>query len=203
MDTGLYETLVDRTRFLDGMRETKRAQREAALQKVFALQEEKDLLEKTETVLKHLIDKLAKKDLSQMDRLVTYGLKSVFPDIDVRFESDLEEHGKKVKIRLSTVFGENTVDEESKCSIDVIESLLLRLVCIRKMKRAPILFLDEAFGAVDSEYIANVSGLVSELAQKLGMDILLVTHNSALADAADSNYRIQRRGGKTSIERVR
>ncbi|MBD3261260.1 MAG: hypothetical protein GF334_06180 [Candidatus Altiarchaeales archaeon] len=203
MDVGLYDALIDRTRFLEGMRETKRAQREAALQKVTSLQEEADLLDKTEKVLKHLIDKLAKKDLSQMDRLVTYGLKSVFPDIDVRFESDLEEHGKKVKIRLSTIFGENTVDEESKCSIDVIESLLLRLVCIQKLKRAPILFLDEAFGAVDSDYITNVSGLVSELAHKLGMDILLVTHNSALADAADSNYRINRRNNKTSIERVR
>jgi len=187
MENIVYDSIINRVQVLEGTWENKRNLAEKARVTVDLLRRDTEILQKTEKVLKHLIDKLAKKDLSRMDKLVTYGLNTVFPDKDLRFESSLEERGKKIWVNLKTIHGENEVDSNSKSSVSVIESFILRLLCIYKLNRAPFLIMDEAFGAVHVDYIDNVSQLIKELASKLKMDILLVTHNHGFAESADHN----------------
>jgi len=203
MENLVYDSVINRIQVLEGTWESKKNQAEKARATVDLLKKDSNILQKTEKVLKHLIDRLAKKDLSRMDKLVTYGLNTVFPDKDLRFESALEERGKKIWINLKTIHGENEVDPNSKSSVSVIESFILRLLCIYKLKRAPVLIMDETFGALHVDYIDNVSQLIKELASKLNMDILLVTHNYGFAESADTSYRISQRNKRTGIEKVK
>lgn len=203
MDFSFYEQVSDRFKFLDGLYHSKKQQCEQAQTQVQALIAESDVLQKTEKVLKHLIDKLAREDLSKMDKLVTYGLKTVFPDRNIEFRSSLEERGKKIYVNLQTIYDDNVIDPDSRSSINVIESFLLRILCLIKLKKARFLMLDETFAAVDSGYIDNVSQLISEMASKLGMDILLVTHNPAVAEYVNHSYRLVHRNNLVEIEKIK
>ena len=203
MEEVLYDSLMNRAQFLRGVYNSKKTQQQKVDKEVTGLKEDRDVLNKVEKVFKHLIDKLAKKDLTKMDQLVTYGLNNVFPDRNIRFKSELQERGKKIWIDLQTHYNDNLVDADSKSSIHVIESFILRLICILKTKRAPFLLLDETFAAVHNKNVANVSKLVAQLAAKLGMDILLVTHNPELAESGNSTYAISLVNNETKLEKIK
>lgn len=187
-------------RYVEGVYSNKCAQRNNTATVVKDLEEEAVVLKKTEKVIKHLVDKLAKKDLSKMDQLITYGLNTVFPGRDIKFETELVEHGNKIKINLKTVYNGSVVDSDNRSSITVVESFLLRILCITKLKKAPLLLMDETFAAVGSEYIDNLSKLISDLSKKLKIDILLVTHNPAFQSFSDRSFKLVSNEKEVKIE---
>ena len=203
MDINLYDSVVDRIQFLQGVYQDKLSQKKKLETEVESLREEKDILNKTEKVIKFLMDKLVQKDLSKMDALITYGLKSVYSDRDIVFKSEIIEHGKKIWIDLQTISEGKKVDPQAQSSVHVIESFLLRLLCILKLNRARVLLLDETFSAVDTGYIENFSQLVVQLCNKLGMDVFLVTHQVGFIDFANHSYRIHRVDNKTEVKSLK
>jgi hypothetical protein len=190
LELNRYESVLDRLRYLEGVYSSKMEQKKSVTAIVVKAEEEQSVLQKTEKVLKHLVEKLAKKDLSKMDQLVTYGLNTVFPGRDIKFETELVERGNKIKINLKTLYNGSLVDPDNKSSITVVESFLLRVLCIAKLKKAPLLLMDETFSAVGSEYIGNISRLISELSEKLKIDILLVTHNPAFKEYSGKSFQL-------------
>jgi hypothetical protein len=203
MDINLYDSVIDRTQFLQGVFQDKLSQKERLEKEVFSLREEKEVLDRSEKVIKFLMDKLVQKDLSKMDALLSYGLKSVYCDRDIVFKSEVIEHGKKIWIDLQTISDGKKVDPQSQSSVHVIESFLLRLLCILKLKRGKLLLLDETFSAVDTGYIENFSQLVVQLCKKLGMDIFLVTHQVGFVDYANRSYRISRTDNNTEVTQLK
>lgn len=203
MDTTLFESVIGRADFLRGIYEDKKSRVDDIRENVEKLQEEKDLLEKTEKVLKHLTDKLVHKDLTKMNALITYGLKTVFTDRNLSFEASIEERGTKIWIDLKTLNRDQVLDAHCRGSVHVIESFLLRLLCIIKMKRAKIIFLDETFAAVDSDYIEPLSLLIKELCKKLDLSVLLVTHNHGFSEFVDHSYRIAMRNKESEISKIK
>jgi ABC-type lipopolysaccharide export system ATPase subunit len=203
MNLDLLESVVNRSHFLQGVYEEKLTQKSKIELEVNSLREEKDILDKTEKVIKYLMDKLVKNDLSSMDALISYVLKTVYTDRDLQFKSEIIEYGKKIWIDLQTISDGKKVDPQSQSSVHVIESFLLRLLCVIKLKKAKLLLLDETFAAVDPGYIENFSQLIVQLCTKLGMDILLVTHNMGFIDFANHSYRISRTDNKTDVEKLK
>jgi ABC-type iron transport system FetAB ATPase subunit len=203
MDLTLYESVIKRTQFLEGVLESKKSHRTKTEETIISLKRAGDILDKAEKVLKYLTDKLVKNDLSKMDSLITYGLKTVYHDRDFQFKSEVQERGKKMFIELQTLNEGNLTDPQSKCSIHVVESFLLRILCIIKMKRARLLILDETFAAVDNEYIENLYQLVIELCRKLNMNVLLVTHFPGCTELVDHSYRIAHKDATTEVVKVK
>ena len=203
MDLRLYDSVIDRVQFIQGMYQDKLNHKENLEREVKDLREEKEILDKTEKVIKFLMDKLVKKDLTKMDALITYGLKTVYDDRDIVFRSEVIERGKKIWIDLQTISEGNKVDNLSKSSVHVIESFLLRLLCVMKLKRARFLLLDESFSAVDPGYIENFSQLIAQLCEKLGMTVFLVTHNMGFVDYSNHSYRISKNGDKAEVVKVK
>lgn len=144
---------------------------------------EVELLDKVKTVLSHLLENTSKKDLRGMDNLVTYGLKSVYPEKNLEFRSEIVDSGKKVYVDMDTYRNGNKASKDAKGSITVIESLLIRILSILKKGGARFILADEPFSAIGNDHISNVGVLLEELAKKLGMDILLVTHNPGVSDS--------------------
>ena len=198
-----YTDLSDRIRTFEGVYKTKTATYESLKKEVSSLDKERDLLTKTSKLINFLIDKLAKQDLSKMDQIITYGLSTVFPKRDIEFKSSLEERGKKLWINLDTYYDGNLVDPDNKSSVSVIESFLLRILCIIKLKKANILLLDETFAAVGAENIEDTSSLLSEMAKKLGLDILLVTHNPGVNQWANQVFQVKLKNHNLEIEKTK
>ena len=67
----------------------------------------------------------------------------------------------------------------------------------------PLLLLDESLGAVADHYVPNVGKFLSVLCDRLEMDILAVTHNATLVEAADKAYRIRKVDGAATFRGVR
>jgi len=203
MDITLYNSVIDRTMFFQGVYEDKLSQKKKVKDTVERLKDEKEILNKTEKVIKFLMDKLVKKDLSKMDALISYGLKSVYTNRDVVFKSEIIERGKKIWIDLQTISEGKVIDYQSQSSVHVIESFLLRILCIIKLKRARLLLLDETFAAVDPGYKENLSQLIVQLCNKLGINILFVTHDMGFIDYSKSSYRISRADNKTEVKQIK
>ena len=203
MDFDFFDSIKARCLYLDGAYQSKKQNQKSLESTVQALEKKEMLLIKTEKALKYLIDKLVKEDLSKLDTLITYGLNVVFPDKNLSFKSGIVERGSKIRIDLQTIFNGEVVDPDSKSSVSVIESLLLRIICIIKMKRARLLLMDETFDAVDSEYIENVSKLMDHLSKKLKLDALLVTHNVGFLDRTENAFRFLVKNNNLEIEKLK
>jgi hypothetical protein len=203
MDFEFFDTVKARLQYLDGVYQSKNKVKDNLQELLKKLEKRELLLVKTEKALKFLIDKLVKEDLNKMDMLVTYGLNTVFPDKNLVFKSSIEERGSKIKINLQTIYNGEVVDPSSTSSVTVIESLLLRMICIIKMKKARLLLMDETFDAVDSEYIENVGKLMDHLSKKLKLDALLVTHSLGFSDRQANAFRFSSKNNSLEIEKTK
>ncbi len=144
---------------------------------------EQMLLDKVKAVLSHLMESTSHKDLQGMDALVTYGLTTVYPEKQLEFKSELVDSGKKVTVEMSTLRSGSKASKDQHGSVSVLESLIIRVLSILKLRGARFLIADEPFAAIGSDHINNVGTLLEELARRLDMDILLVTHNPGVSDA--------------------
>lgn len=195
-----------RTRYdkLDGFYEALKARRESLDREVAMLKEENDLLIKSSAVLKHLLDVMVKDEITKMAGLMTYGLKTVFDDQDLSFVPVMTKKANRLYIDLNTHNGGVEGGFGSfGGSVAVVESFLLRILCMLKMNLARFMRLDETFASVGAEYIPNTSRLINEISKKLGMDALLVTHQPEFQSYADHVYRVKESPKGLVMEKVK
>ena len=169
--------------YLSGMLNTRRDAVAKLELTIDASKKEQMLLDKVKAVLSHLMESTSHKDLRGMDALVSYGLNTVYPEKQLEFKSELLDSGKKVSVEMSTLRAGAKASKDQHGSVSVLESLIIRILSILKLKGARFLIADEPFAAIGSDHINNVGTLLEELAKRLDMDILLVTHNPGVSDA--------------------
>ena len=174
------------------------------LSEISLLKKEVDVLTKTSALLKHLLNIMVNDEITKMADLITYGLKTIFEDQSLTFVPKIIKKNEKMHIELKTENDGIEGDYESfGGSVAVIESFLMRILCILKKKMARLLVLDETFAAVGEEYIANTSKLVSQLSHKIGIDTLLVTHNKDFINFSDNVYRVKESPNGLQIEKIK
>lgn len=191
MNTAVKE-LQRHTDQLYGIYQERKHQEEELIKTVDNLKKDIDRDTKTSTVLKHLLDIMVKDEVDRMAGLITYGLKTIFEDQNLTFVPEITKKSGKIYIELKT--NNEGIEGGYKAfggSVAVIESFLLRVLCILKKKYSRLMILDETFAAVGEEYIANTGKLISELSKKIGLDVLLVTHQKEFQHNADHVYRVK------------
>ena len=179
--------------------------RRSTLEKeIGSLKAEMDLLAKASAVLKHILDTMVKDEISKMAGLVTYGLKSIFDDQNLTFIPAIVKKGEKLHVELITENdGISSGYGSMGGSVAVIESFLLRIICILKMKLAHLMILDETFRTVGDRYIPVTSHLINELSKKLGMDVLLVTHQKEFQSEANAIYQVKESPSGLIMEKIK
>jgi hypothetical protein len=129
----------------------------------------------------------------------------VFTDQDLTVEAEVNVVRGKVSVDLATVHNrpDGTVVKGSSTegfggSVTTVQSALLRVIVILRRGLRPFLLLDEALPAFDADYIVNVGNFLDVLCARLGIDILMVTHNIPLWESVDNAYKAIRapRGAK-------
>jgi DNA repair ATPase RecN len=132
---------------------------------------------------------------ARMEDLVTQLLLVVFPGNDFAFEIVLDVKGAQpiaeywltrngVKTQLKPPDYDN-----GGGYVDVI-TLGLRLG-IAELEEIPgPLLMDEVGKHVSAEYAPNVAYFLKQYSQQLGRQILLITHNEALAAVADRGFKV-------------
>lgn len=86
---------------------------------------------------------------------------------------------------------------------DVV-SLALRLAMLEILKprpEGPVIF-DEPAKMVSAEYAGNLAYFLKQYAAKTGRQVILVTHNPQLADAADKSYLVTQKDGVSEVKQI-
>lgn len=154
------------------------------------LNQDVEILNLSSTVLEQLLKSVSVESLATVEKLVSYGLRVSFHDLPLALKIeasqkrgvqylDLKFINRDVEAPILGAFGGGPA---SVCAF------LLRLLVCRRLNLAPVLLLDEPFSFVSSEYVGNVAKLLRELSDKLGITILLVTHDRGFLHSASLAY---------------
>ena len=137
----------------------------------------------------------------RVSELVTLALDAVFPEpyrFVVRFElrrgrteADLrfERDGAEVDPLRAT--GGGAVD---------VAAFALRAAMWSLLRSRAVLVLDEPFRFVSAEYRAAAAAMIREVSERLGVQVVMVTHDAALVGAAARVFRVTQTAGISRAE---
>jgi hypothetical protein len=142
------------------------------------------------------MDKLVLDQVKSIEDIVTEGLKSIFFDQQLKFEAEVSQKYNKVAIDFFFRQGADATAvrghplESFGGGPSSIASLVLRLLSLLRLKRTPVILLDETLGAVNGdEYIDAAGRFLHKLASTTGIDILYVSQKATFVDHADVAYQ--------------
>jgi ABC-type dipeptide/oligopeptide/nickel transport system ATPase subunit len=180
-----------------------------ANRQVMVLEAEGEVLDRVADLFRTLIDREVVDNAKTVESLLTEGLQAIFDDLDLSVRSQIDIQRGKVAVDLITVQkqADGTVTEGSCTdayggSVATVESVLLRIVVLNRRGLRPLLLLDESLAAVAEHYVPRVGQFLSMLSERMGLDVLAVSHNPSLVEAATSAYRISKKDGKASFRKI-
>jgi hypothetical protein len=189
------KALREKASGLQALRAQTQRELDLRTQEVEALTLRLDTLAKVGELFRALMDRLVLDHVKSIEGVVTEGLKTIFVDQDLTFEAEVSQRYNKMAIdfvlrqdnQLMPIKGHPM--EAFGGGPTSIASLILKVLAIRRLKKWPLLALDETLAAVSDEYIDQTGAFLHQLAVKTGISILLVTHKPAFLDHAAIGYR--------------
>lgn len=74
------------------------------------------------------------------------------------------------------------------------------VLCLRRPRLRPVLFADEPFKHVSADYLPHVAAMLRELADRTGLQLIIVSHEPEIAEQADTLFRVTMRNGNSVVE---
>ena len=147
------------------------------------------------TILKRLMDSLSRSQINHLTDLLNSSVQSIFFDRQYSIELQITELRNQNQLKI--LLHEDTPDGHIVSSIDDngyglkgIIGFILQCYFILYYKQTPIIFLDEAFGNLSSQYLPYLKALMVSLTNKYGFRFVLITHDNRLTELADRTYRV-------------
>jgi len=170
---------------------------------VVSLRHEKENIEKATEIIQ-TVAQLTQKQLEyHISEVVTLALEAVFPrpyKFVVNFvlrrnrtEADLlleDEAGNQV----------NPMDATGGGVVDVAAfALRVAIWTLSKHKLRNTLIMDEPFRFISTDLQPRAGEMLKEISKKLGIQMIIISHEEELLDAADKVFRVTNRKGKSVI----
>ena len=137
-----------------------------------------------------------------VSEIATLALESVFPDpyiVKLTFES---KRGK-TDAQFSFIRDGEEVDPLTGAgggTVDVAAfALRLALWSLKSPRTRPTIILDEPFKWPSKSVRSNVAKLLKDLSKKLGIQIIMVTHDTDLIEHADKVFSVSMQKGVSSV----
>jgi hypothetical protein len=199
----------DRRRFLD--RQAGRAQRVAAdglaVEAAIArLEFEVDVHAKTSAMLTTIGEQAQESARGQFEALATQALQYIFgEEFSFRFEPG--ESGGQATLepliwsRHGSQMIETTVTDARGGGMAAVIGFVLQLVMVKlSPKVRDIMFLDEPFAFVSEAYAGRLAEFLREVADRIGVQLVMITHDRVYAEHADVRVRFALgRDGMTQV----
>ncbi len=144
-----------------------------------------------------LIHKAAKESQEQIRynivTPVTTALQTVFGDeFEFEMEFDTSNNNTVCKMYLTKDGEEYSILDSSGYGYADVISFALRVAVWTLTKNRNVLILDEPFKFVSKDYWETTGQMIKEISDKLGIQIIMVTHNDVLADFADKTFIVKK-----------
>jgi ABC-type iron transport system FetAB ATPase subunit len=163
---------------------------------VARLRRQAELQEKVAALLNSVGEERQESARRQVEELVTRALQVIFEkNLSFHMESSVRANRAEVDFVIRSAFGDQVVDtpvlEARGGGMAAVVGFVLRLVVLLLTPGARrFLALDESFAHVSASYEPRVAEFIREVADKAGVQVLLVTHSDAYGDLADRKYRL-------------
>jgi hypothetical protein len=186
--------LVRVTTRLQAMRDQAVSDLEARTREVEALSSKIDVLSKVAELFRALMDRLVLDHVRSVESIVSEGLHTIFYDQELNFEAEITQRYNKIAIDffITQEAGKVPVRGHPLESFGggpaSIASLILRLLAMLRLKRWPVLLLDETLAAVSEGYVDQTGRFLQKLSESTGIPLLLVTHTQAFLEHASVAY---------------
>lgn len=197
--SGRARSLRDRSLRLKALRDKLRSDLAGRETEVAELSLSIEKLTKVGELFRTLLDMLVVKQVRSVENIVTEGFKSIFYDQELSFESDIGPRYNKIAVDFAIREGgkDNPLSVRGRPMSSFgggptsVASLILRVLATLRLGREPLFALDEALGAVSEDYSDQTALFLRNLAQKMGIDILLVTQTQkqSFCDHAATSYK--------------
>lgn len=154
-------------------------------------------LAKVGELFRLLLDQMVDKQVRAVEDIVTEGLQTIFHDQVLSFEAEVGHKYNRTHIEFYIREGSKADPlshrgrplEAFGGGPSCIAGLTLRTLAVLRLKLWPFLALDEALGAVSPEYVEHTGRFLNSLAEKMGIDILIITQVREYAEYANIAYR--------------
>lgn len=150
----------------------------------------------------------AREQLRQkLEETVTAALQAVFGTETLQFRVVMKTLGGQPAAdwEVVSLYGDTEVAGDPQDSrgggISDVVSLALRLALLelaRPKPEGPVL-LDEVGKHISAEFAPNVAVFLQQYARKTGRQVILITHQSAMAEVADVSYKVTQTGGISEV----
>ena len=191
---GKYDSLKESFRNVGYQVDSLRTQHKSLCSEISDLKTEEAILEETSETLKKIFEKLNKKSIEGVENLVSYALNSIWDDRVYQFKIISKERGASSTNKFVLIKNGIEVDimDGSGGGLVDIVALILRLIYTLKAKPTlkPVLFLDEPFQHASVDYHEKIGALLTELIDKLGLTIVMVTHTPIIENYATKIYTL-------------
>lgn len=145
--------------------------------------------------LDELIKEESGKFIKRLNGILDYGVKTIFYDRNYSIEVRVSDNDKAT---IHLVYddpdtGVKLEPDIKNCGggIRTVVGSLAQIFFILFYHTEPILFVDEGFSQVSSQYIPGFFGLLHELAVKNNFRVLLITHDDRFLSYADRRYEVR------------
>lgn len=181
-------------------------QRDAEIFKSAAAAQVLEVNEKVQRLLQLTSEFARQQAKTRIEEIVTSALSVVFGK-DYQFHLSLEIRANRPEVDYwleseKIVTQLKPPDYDRGGGVADVVSLALRLAIAELSEvKGPIL-LDEVGKHVSAEFSANVAFFLKEYSQKFNRQIILITHNEALAEIGDISIGVSQSNGKSVVKAI-
>ena len=172
------------------------------VKKQLQLQVQLDTTQESYDVLKAFIDDESEQFVNSLRDLITMGLRAIFYDRDYTCNIIISEERSSAEIRLR--YTADTISEDGEPEeIDTVLKdgvgyglstaigTLLQIYFINLYQNERILFVDEGFSQISSQYLPKFIEFINQLSIEQGFKILLNTHDERIIEYAQTVYELK------------
>lgn len=149
-----------------------------------------ELRQKEIEILKSWLEDSVHKNIDSISELATTGLRHVINDQEISFKICPESKNNRLSMRF--VVEQDGVEGDPINSFGggaaVVISFVLRMAVMARMNMSNLLLLDESMFALANAYVPSCGSFMRELAERTGVNILMVTHNNEFLNHAHVAY---------------
>lgn len=166
--------------------------------------EKQGLYEKSINYLKDLIDTLSRTHINHLETLLNSAVSTIFFDKNYRVEFEISEYRNSNCLSLYLLDCQEdgsiirTDIKDNGFGVKTVIGFILQCYFILYNKLSPILFVDEGFSNLSSQYLPYLRSLLTSLKDEYGFIFVLVSHDPRLIDIADLTYEVNNGEAKLS-----
>jgi DNA repair exonuclease SbcCD ATPase subunit len=191
---------------MQGKRDQLIEQRDNAIIKRAKAEQDLGIYDKVQLLLQKTSDFARQQAKTRIEEIVTSALSVVFGR-DYRFRLELEVRANRPEVDYwleseGVITQLKPPDYDRGGGVADVISLALRLAIGELSNVKGPIWLDDCGKHISAEFAPNVAFFLKEYSQKFNRQMILITHNDALAEIGDISLAVSQSGGKSVVKVV-